>query len=403
MGLSPHRSGYRIRMNGRELLAGRYELRGVLGRGGMAEVHEGWDTRLDRAVAVKLLYPVYVADPVLRCRFEAEARAAAGLNHPNIVSVHDSGDHDGTPFIVMERLPGQTLADVIAQGPMPPERVRTMLRDVLGALDAAHAAGIVHRDIKPGNILVAPTGAMKVADFGIAKTAGAAHTATGQVIGTMAYMSPARVAGAPASVADDLYALGVMAYEALTAQRAYPQENPAALVRAILYDPPPPICAMRPDVDFVMGEVIDRAMARDTGRRYSSADQMRAALAGHPAVPARDQGARRTVPPSTSHFVPVQARRKPMSLERKLLLGAGALVALSVTAVALAVDPSPTSQPTAPVSGSTTVAPPAPTPVPPAPSAAPVVEQPTAEPGEGKKGGDKKGNQGNGNGNKKHG
>ena len=280
MGLSPHRSGYRIRMNGRELLAGRYELRGVLGRGGMAEVHEGWDIRLDRAVAVKLLYPVYVADPVLRGRFEAEARAAAGLNHPNIVSVHDSGDHDGTPFIVMERLPGQTLADVIAQGPMPPERVRTMLRDVLGALDAAHAAGIVHRDIKPGNVLVAPTGAMKVADFGIAKTAGAAHTATGQVIGTMAYMSPARVAGAPASVADDLYALGVMAYEALTAQRAYPQENPAALVRAILYDPPPPICAMRPDVDFVMGEVIDRAMARDTGRRYSSADQMRAALAG---------------------------------------------------------------------------------------------------------------------------
>jgi serine/threonine-protein kinase len=391
-------------MNGRELLAGRYELRGVLGRGGMAEVHEGWDIRLDRAVAVKLLYPVFAADPVLRCRFEAEARAAAGLNHPNIVSVHDSGDHGGTPFIVMERLPGLTLADVIAQGPMPPERVRTMLRDVLGALDTAHAAGIVHRDIKPGNVLVAPTGiTMKVADFGIAKTAGAAHTATGQVIGTMAYMSPARVAGAPASVADDLYALGVMAYEALTAQRAYPQENPAALVRAILYDPPPPICAMRPDVDFVMGEVIDRAMARDTGRRYSSADQMRAALAG--TLPSRSatKVLAEPVPASTSHFVPVQARRKPMSLERKLLLGAGALVALSVTAVALAVDPSPTSQPTAPVSGSTTVAPPAPTPLPPAPTAAPVVEKPTAEPGEGRKGGDKKGNQGNGNGNKKHG
>jgi serine/threonine-protein kinase len=403
MGLSPDRSGYRIRMNGRELLAGRYELRGVLGRGGMAEVHEGWDTRLDRAVAVKLLYPVYVADPVLRCRFEAEARAAAGLNHPNIVSVHDSGDHDGTPFIVMERLPGQTLADVIAQGPMSPERVRTMLRDVLGALDAAHAAGIVHRDIKPGNVLVAPTGiAMKVADFGIAKTAGAAHTATGQVIGTMAYMSPARVAGAPASVADDLYALGVMAYEALTGQRAYPQENPAALVRAILYDPPPPICVVRPDVDFVTGAVIDRAMARDTGRRYSSADQMRAALAGTlPSRPATKVLAE-PVPPSTSHFVPVQAPRKPMRLEHKLLLGAAALVAIGVTAVALAVDPSPTSQPTAPVSGSTTVAPPAPTTVPPA-SAAPAVEQPTAEPREGRKGEDKKGDQGRGNGNKKHG
>ncbi|MGZ8748827.1 MAG: serine/threonine-protein kinase, partial [Mycobacterium sp.] len=211
-------------MEGREVLAGRYEVRGLLGRGGMAEVYDGWDTRLSRAVAIKLLYPAFKADADARHRFETEAQAAASLNHPNIVAVHDCGDHNGTPFIVMERLPGRTLDDEIAAGPMAQHRVRAMLDDVLGALATAHAAGVVHRDIKPGNVLVTDDdGAMKVADFGIAKTAGAALTATGQIVGTMAYMSRERVAGAPASVADDLYAVGVMSYEALSGRRPYPQ------------------------------------------------------------------------------------------------------------------------------------------------------------------------------------
>ena len=136
-------------MQAPEVLGGRYELRGVLGRGGMAEVRDGWDTRLDRPVAIKLLYPVFSMQPDNRRRFEIEARAAAALNHPHIVAVHDSGDHDGTPYIVMERLSGRTLADVIALGPLPQPQVRSILDDMLSALAAAHTAGILHRDIKP--------------------------------------------------------------------------------------------------------------------------------------------------------------------------------------------------------------------------------------------------------------
>lgn len=149
---------------------------------------------------------------------------------------------------------------------MPPNQVRAALADVLAALSVAHGAEVLHRDIKPGNILVAGDGTtMKVADFGIAKTAGAAHTMTGQIIGTMAYMSPERISGALASVADDLYAVGVIGYEALTGRRAYPQDNPATLARAIIDAPPPSLAAVRPDLDPALVGVIDRAMARDPG------------------------------------------------------------------------------------------------------------------------------------------
>ncbi|MGE2732845.1 serine/threonine-protein kinase, partial [Mycolicibacterium vaccae] len=266
-------------MTGHELLGGRYELRGLLGRGGMAEVRDAFDTLLRRPVAVKTLHP-NLDSLEYRRRFEQEARAAAVLEHPNIVAVHDFGEHDGSPFIVMERLPGNTLADAMACGPMPPPQVRSMLDDVLAALGAAHRAGVLHRDIKPGNILVSSTGdGLKVGDFGIAKTADAmADTKTGQIIGTMCYMSPERVAGAPASVADDLYAVGVIAYEALLGRRAFPQDNPVAVAHAIVNAPPPPLSTFRLDVDPALAGVIDRSMARDPAHRFRSADDMRAAL-----------------------------------------------------------------------------------------------------------------------------
>jgi serine/threonine protein kinase len=316
-----------------EVLGGRYELRGVLGRGGMAEVREGWDTRLNRAVAVKLLYPVFSAQPDNRRRFETEARSAAALNHPHIVAVHDSGEHAGTPYIVMERLSGRTLADVLAGGPLPQARVRAILDAVLSALAAAHAAGILHRDIKPANVLFTSAGDVKVADFGIAKSAGVAHTMTGQIVGTMGYLSPDRLAGRPATVADDLYATGVIGYEALAGRRPFPQESLPALVRAIAEDQPPPLALVRPDVDPGLAAVVERAMARDPRWRFADAGAMRAALSGGvaataPRPPTRVLAA--PLPPPTTMVVAPPVRP---SQTKKLLAVAAVLAAIALAAV----------------------------------------------------------------------
>ncbi|WP_197378664.1 serine/threonine-protein kinase [Mycolicibacterium mengxianglii] len=261
-----------------ELLGGRYELRGILGRGGMAEVREGWDVQTGQPVAIKLLYPGYDTHPDYLRRFWSEAQSAAKLRHPNIVTVYGSGQHHGTPFIVMERLPGRSLADLIAQGPVPQDYVRKMLNDVLSALAAAHAMGILHRDIKPANILFTSAGDAQVADFGLAKGPDTHRTETGQIMGTMAYMSPERLAGRPATVADDLYAVGVVGYEALTGRRAFPEENLVALAQAITGNPPPPVSVQRPDIDLQLSAVVDRAMTREAAARFDSAETMRAEL-----------------------------------------------------------------------------------------------------------------------------
>jgi len=380
-------------MQAPEVLGGRYELRGVLGRGGMAEVRDGWDLRLHRPVAVKLLYPVFSAQPDNRMRFEVEARAAAALNHPHIVSVHDSGEHAGTPYIVMERLSVQTLADVIAQGPLPQPRVRSILDDVLSALAAAHAAGILHRDIKPANILFSELGDTKVADFGIAKSAGTPHTLTGQIVGTMAYLSADRIAGRPASVVDDLYAVGVVGYEALAGRRAFPQENLAELARAIAEDTPPPLAALRPDIDPALAAVIERAMAREPRLRFGSADEMRAALAGRSGPPARPptRVLAAPLPDPTTMGAPPPVRRN----RSRWLVVTAAVIAVLVVAIAFIVDSASRPAVPEPVTTSTSVTPPPTTSVvpPPPPPTTPVeVEQPKPK---------KRGENGNGNGRKK--
>jgi serine/threonine-protein kinase len=356
-------------MKASDVFGGRYEVRHLLGVGGMAEVRDGWDTRLGRPVAIKLLHPGLAAQPDIRLRFEAEARASAGLNHPNIVAVYDSGDHEGTPFIVMERLPGETLGDIIARGPMPYEQVSMVVDSVLAALDAAHSGGVLHRDIKPGNILLTSTGTVKVADFGIAKTPEAAHTVAGQIVGTLAYLSPERLTGSPASVADDLYAVGVVGYEALAGQRPYPQENFVQLAHAITGEQQPaPLAALRPDAHPLLIGVIERAMAQDPIRRFVGADAMRGALRGQPVPRTSHKGGQsrpptrvlaEPLPPAATLAVPPSAPRRAPSRKRRALWFSGLAAALVVAVLAFALDPSTTQPGTPePVSTSTPVAPP---------------------------------------------
>lgn len=277
-------------MQAPEVLGGRYELRGVLGRGGMAEVRDAWDTRLGRPVAVKMLHPVVSAQPDTRRRFMTEARAAALVNHPHVVAVHDQGVDHGRDYIVLERLPGQSLADVLAtHGPLPGGQVRAIVIDVLAALGAAHARGVLHRDVKPANLLFTPSGGVKITDFGVAKSADSPPTLTNRVFGTMAYLPADRIAGRPATPSDDLYALGVVAYEALTGRRAYPQDNLAALADAIYGGRVVPLRALRPEVDPVLAATIERAMSPDPRWRFPTAEAMRASLDA-PMSPARGPG-----------------------------------------------------------------------------------------------------------------
>ena len=368
-------------MDTRVLLAGRYEVRGRLGRGGMAEVCDGWDTRLRRPVAIKLLHQDVSAQSGMRNRFDAEAHAAAALNHPNIVAIYDSGEHDGRPFIVMERLPGGTLADELRHGPLSQQRVHAMLDNVLAALTEAHRAAILHRDIKPGNILLAAGGeTMKVADFGIAKTPEATKTLTGQILGTIAYLSPERLAGAPACVADDLYAVGVVGYEALAGHRPFPQENMAALAGAILHGRPPQLAGLRPDVDPTLIMLIERAMAHDPRQRFVSAEEMRARLHHRRAAAAAMPVAAPPYPATKLLEVPVPGSptntffpalvASTTSRRRKVLGVLAVLAVLILIPLALALDASSSHAPTEPVTSSS----PAPVPVnnapPPAPSPA---------------------------------
>ena len=261
-----------------ELIEGRYEVGALLGRGATGEVWSGRDTRLEREVAIKRLRPD-LADDGVRARFAGEARAAARLNHPSIVAVYDSGEWDGAPYLVMECLPGRTLADELVDGPLPGERAREIALDVAGALDAAHGMGVIHRDVKPGNILFTPEGKAKLADFGIAKsTESMDHTQTGMVVGTPAYLAPERLDGDPATPQSDLYSLGVVLYEAVTGECPFRGDTPVALARAVQATTPIPLRDRLPGTDPRVATAVDAAMAKDPADRPSSAAAMVAML-----------------------------------------------------------------------------------------------------------------------------
>jgi serine/threonine protein kinase len=281
----------------------------------MATVHRGWDHRLERQVAIKVLAPAMASDPVVRRRFADEANAAARVAHPNVVTIFDTDERDGAPFIVMECLSGETLATEMAQGPLPEARLRSIASEVLAGLQAAHDLGVVHRDIKPSNLLIGPGGSIKIADFGIAKSlAGADNTAAGDVIGSVAYMAPERLNGKPATNQSDLYSLGVVLYEAATGRKPFSGDTPVAVAHTVVASRPEPLHELRPELDASIAGVIERAMARDANSRFVCAAAMSDAIRCRPELDATVVGARpviRTTNPEATRKVPVAASAPP--------------------------------------------------------------------------------------------
>jgi eukaryotic-like serine/threonine-protein kinase len=261
----------------RRVLGDRYEVEGVLGQGGMAKVFKGHDKVLGRPVAVKVLSPQFAGDDQFVTRFRREAKAAAGLNHPNIVSVFDTGSQQDVHYIVMEYVRGRTLRDAIrSEGPILPERAAEIADAVARALGSAHEAGLVHRDIKPGNIMLTSDGEVKVMDFGIARTAtGDTLTQTAAVLGTASYLSPEQAQGQSVDGRSDIYSLGCVLYEMVTGRPPFTGDSPVSIAYKHVKEDPVPPSRLNPDVPQDLEAVIMKAMAKNAANRYQSADEMR--------------------------------------------------------------------------------------------------------------------------------
>ncbi len=262
------------------ILGGRYRLVELLGQGGMARIYRGHDNQLDRHVAVKLLRPEYGRDPDFSSRFRQEAQNAASLNHPNIVSVFDYGQDAAGPFIVMELVDGEDLAAIVKRsGALPPRQAARIAAETARALQAAHGHGIVHRDVKPGNIMIDRDGRVKVADFGIARAiAEAQMTLPGTTLGSVHYFSPEQARGEQATPASDIYSLGIVLYELLTGHRPWEADSAAAVAMARLVGPPPDPSTVRSGIPADLVAIDRKALALAPAERWSSAASMAAAL-----------------------------------------------------------------------------------------------------------------------------
>jgi len=288
---------------GVRLLAGRYELGELIGRGGMADVHVGMDTRLGRRVAVKLLKPSLANDPAFRTRFRREAQDAAKMAHPTIVRIFDAGEEsiresNGAetlvPFIVMEYVDGRLLKDVLTDGPLEPAEATRIISQVLTALEYSHRAGVVHRDIKPGNIMITSSGQVKVMDFGIARAiseSSATIAESSAIVGTAQYFSPEQARGESVDARTDLYSTGIVLFELLTGRAPFRGDNPVAVAYQHVNSDPVAPSTLNPRVSPALDAVVLRALAKDRFSRYQSAGEFRAdveaAAAGE--VPARTQ------------------------------------------------------------------------------------------------------------------
>jgi serine/threonine-protein kinase len=276
---------------------GPYEIVSALGAGGMGEVYKARDARLDRTVAIKVLPPELAADPDRRARFEREARAIAALSHPHICTIFDVGRDNGTDYLVMELLEGETLAERLGRAKARPLPVADVLRyaiEIADALDKAHRAGIVHRDLKPANVMITKSGA-KLLDFGLAKlkgpavpmsmtaieqatTTGGPKTASGTILGTVHYMSPEQVEGREADARSDIWALGVVIYEMATGSRPFGGESAASIIGSILKDTPPLPSSRQPLAPASLDHLVAKCLDKDPDERWQNVGDVKSEL-----------------------------------------------------------------------------------------------------------------------------
>jgi serine/threonine protein kinase len=354
---------------------GRYEVKSELGRGGMAAVYLAFDPRFKREVAVKVLPPQLLADPIYRARFEREAQTIAALEHPAIVPVYDFGEEEGQLYLVMRFMPGGSLADKLNKGTLHPSEVVHIIARITSALDQVHARGIIHRDLKPGNILFDQYGEAYLSDFGIARLTEATTTLTGAaIIGTPAYMSPEQARGdLDIDGRSDLYAVGAIIFQMLSGKLPYESTTPLGLAMKHITDPVPSINQVRPDLPPTFDRVIETAMAKDRTQRFQTGQELASALDAvtEGKSPSFPPAASQPAPPSTppplvsqpiSPVPPlpvsaIQPARRRTSLPWFVLVGGGFLLlivcAVSVFAIGMATGLWSTSPPAEPAAVAT--------------------------------------------------
>jgi serine/threonine-protein kinase len=326
-----------------DLIADRYELEELVGTGGMSSVFRARDRQLDRRVAIKILHEHYATDPEYLERFRREARAVAKLSHPNIVTVIDRGDDDGRQYIVFEHVEGENLKELVLRtGRLPVRRALELALAVADGLSFAHDHGLVHRDVKPQNVLLSREGEVKVTDFGIARSLHMDHgvTQTGTVLGTGEYLAPEQASGKPVSAATDVYSLGVVLWELLAGDVPFVGENFVAVALRHVNEPPPHLHERRPDVSPRLAAAVERSLAKDPSRRFPSmaafAKELRACLAeveGEGAPPGQDDLAHTLVtrpvppPPARPRHPRRRSRKRPLAWVLLALVVAGAAFA----------------------------------------------------------------------------
>jgi eukaryotic-like serine/threonine-protein kinase len=334
------------------LLGGRYQVGELLGYGGMAEVHRGRDLRLGRDVAIKMLRTDLARDNTFQMRFRREAQNAAALNHPAIVAVYDTGEEraptgEVLPFIVMEFVAGRTLKEVLAaEGRIMPRRALEITADICAALEFSHRHGIIHRDIKPGNVMLTPNGQVKVMDFGIARALASGATTmtqTSAVIGTAQYLSPEQARGEAVDARSDVYAAGCVLFELLCGHPPFVGDSPVAVAYQHVREDPRPPSASNPDVTPDLDAIVLKALAKNPANRYQSAGEMRAdllrAAAGRPVMATPVMREEETVPMSTPMRTPTRngarvgnaKRRKNSGFALAILSFLGVLAVIAVT------------------------------------------------------------------------